>query len=80
MTILTTQLAYSTAKNFITPTLRRGSGNLVSEQRSIKSYNKVIANLAGDGTLMQGSRETLIIETEDHILTNAIQAYLLEIL
>lgn len=68
LSLIFTQLACGLDLNLPIPTLMRGSGNVVTEQRDVSGYKKIILNGAGDLTLLQGSSETLILEAEDNIL------------
>lgn len=48
---------------------KRGSGNLITEEREVSDFDRV--ELASDGELMltQGGSESLIIEAEDNVMS-----------
>lgn len=48
----------------------RGSGNLVTETREVRGFNKVRLDGAGRLLITQGATESLEIEAEDNILEN----------
>jgi hypothetical protein len=46
----------------------RGSGNVITQTRSVGNFDKVVLNGIGDITVTQGNTESLQIEAEDNIL------------
>jgi len=45
-----------------------GSGRLVSEQRDVSGFDKVVFGSFGDLSITQGEQESLIIEADDNLL------------
>lgn len=46
----------------------RGSGNVVSEERSVSGFDKVVVQGSGDLYIEQGAEEGLTIEAEDNLM------------
>ncbi len=46
----------------------RGSGNLVSEERSVSDFDQVDFSGIGEMTIIQGDKESLTIEADDNII------------
>ena len=58
------------------PDVVRGSGNVISEERSVSGFEYIDFNGAGEIFIEQGSEEKLVIEAEDNILpkiTNKVE-------
>lgn len=49
-------------------TVTRGSGNVISESRTVSDFSAVTFAGIGDMTVIQGETESLVIEAEDNIL------------
>ncbi len=69
LTLLLTQLACSQT-TIPVPTLTRGSGSLVSEERPVSGFDSITINGAGEVVINQGTTESLKIEAEDNIISN----------
>nr|HMN60643.1 DUF2807 domain-containing protein [Anaerolinea sp.] len=63
-------LVATTACNFSVNLGNRvtGSGNVVSEERSVSGFNKVALNGSGDLYIEQGETEALTVETDDNLM------------
>ncbi len=46
----------------------RGSGQLVTEQRAVRDFDRISITAIGDVNLTQGESETLLIEADDNLL------------
>lgn len=46
----------------------QGSGNVITDNREVSNFDRVVLSGIGDVTLMQGDRESLQIEAEDNII------------
>jgi len=58
------------------PGIVRGSGNVITEERSVSGFEYIDFNGAGEIFIEQGSEEKLVIEAEDNILpkiTNKVE-------
>lgn len=51
-----------------TPLIKRGSGNMISEERTISEFNTLSISGGGEVKLVQDDEYKLIIEAEDNIL------------
>jgi hypothetical protein len=54
------------------PRVLRGSGNIITEERDIKDFNKVTLTGVGNLFIEQGDEESLTIEAEDNIMPKII--------
>lgn len=45
-----------------------GSGNVITQRRSVSDFDRVVLNGIGDLTITQGSAESLSIEAEDNVI------------
>ena len=70
--IMAAALLVSTASSCIRITGIRGSGNVVTEERSVSGFDKVAISAGMNLYLEQGSKEYLKIEAEDNIIQNII--------
>jgi Putative auto-transporter adhesin, head GIN domain len=52
----------------------RGSGNVISEARTVSGFNELVVIVSGQLMIQQGDTETLTIEAEDNILPLLISA------
>jgi hypothetical protein len=50
------------------PDVIRGSGNVVTEERSVSDFSRVSLTGAGDVFITQGEEESLIVETDDNLM------------
>jgi len=58
------------------PSIVRGSGNVITEERSVSGFEYIDFNGAGEIFIEQGTEEKLVIEAEDNILpkiTNKVE-------
>lgn len=46
----------------------RGSGNVITEARSVSDFDRVVLSGIGDVTIIQGDTESLEIEAEDNVI------------
>jgi hypothetical protein len=46
----------------------RGSGNVISEEREVSGFDKVLVSGSGVAEIIQGESESLIVEAEDNIM------------
>jgi hypothetical protein len=46
----------------------QGSGKVITQNREVSSFDRVVLNGIGDVTLVQGEREALQIEAEDNVI------------
>jgi hypothetical protein len=59
------------------PSVVRGSGNVITEERSVSGFEYIDFNGAGEIFIEQGTEEKLVIEAEDNILpkiTNKVES------
>lgn len=52
--------------------LVRGSGDLVTESRSVRGFDRVTATTSGELIITQGETESLTVETDDNIIDDII--------
>ena len=50
------------------PSIQRGSGNFVLEQREIDPFNRISIAISGNVTIKEGEREAIRIETDDNLM------------
>jgi hypothetical protein len=48
--------------------LEQGSGKVVTENRNVSNFDRMVLNGIGDVTLVQGDKEALQIEAEDNVI------------
>lgn len=48
--------------------IERGSGNIITETRSMTGFDRVVLSGIGDVTIVQGDSESLEIEAEDNVI------------
>jgi len=70
ITLLFTQLACANLGNIELPKLTTGSGTIATDTRSVKDFDQIELNGAGEMIIIQGSTEALVIEAEDNIIDN----------
>jgi hypothetical protein len=69
---LVSTVLFATTSCVFLPRVLRGSGNIISEERDVKDFNKVTLTGVGNLIIEQGDEESLTIEAEDNILPKII--------
>jgi hypothetical protein len=68
ITILITALVIGACGINLNIDVDKGSGNVITEERSVSGFDKLDLSGIGDVTLIQGDKEALTIEAEDNII------------
>lgn len=66
--LLLVSLACNVSVNLPEVNLVTGSGNVVTQERSVSNFDRVDLRGIGDLVIIQGDRESLVIEAEDNII------------
>lgn len=66
--VITVLMLSSCSLDLDLPDVVRGSGNMITEERSVSGFEYIEFNGAGEIFIEQGTEEKLVIEAEDNIL------------
>ena len=51
---------------------KRGSGNIIKEQRNVSNFNSIDLSGSGQAFITQGEKESVIVETDENLISDII--------